>query len=186
MSWSLGEIADLSKKAARGAGFSWGLAEEAAWAVRWLAERGLPGPEALARALRNADVPCPVHLGASIADKQDLNAVSAAGEVASPILCIPFFSRAVVRGEGARFILEDISFAVGWAGTDVSVPLPDKGAIKYAGPCPEPVKGPLNTRIRDLDPAALRELELLAKRVYAPATARSRELGAGAARTDND
>ena len=29
MSWSLGEIEGLAKKATRGAGYSWGLAEEA-------------------------------------------------------------------------------------------------------------------------------------------------------------
>ena len=36
---SLNEIEGLSYKAARGAGMSWGLAEEAAFATRWLAVR---------------------------------------------------------------------------------------------------------------------------------------------------
>ena len=36
MSWSLGETAALALKAARGAGMSWGLAEETAASVVWL------------------------------------------------------------------------------------------------------------------------------------------------------
>ena len=47
MSWSLGETSALALKATRGAGLSWGLAEEAAGAVAWLHERGLPGVAAL-------------------------------------------------------------------------------------------------------------------------------------------
>jgi len=46
--YSLSEIAAQAKKAARGAGHPWGLAEEAAVGVRWLAARRLPGSEALA------------------------------------------------------------------------------------------------------------------------------------------
>ena len=37
---SLNEVAATAKKAARGAGYSWGMAEEAAAAVRWLAACG--------------------------------------------------------------------------------------------------------------------------------------------------
>ena len=48
MTWSLNEIETLSRKAARGAGLSWGLAEEAGKATRWLAAAGLPGPQVLA------------------------------------------------------------------------------------------------------------------------------------------
>ncbi len=47
MSWSLGETAALALKAARGAGMSWGLAEETAASVVWLHSRGLPGISAL-------------------------------------------------------------------------------------------------------------------------------------------
>lgn len=41
------EVQDLCLKAARGAGLSWGLAEEAGYAARWLCARGLDGPRAL-------------------------------------------------------------------------------------------------------------------------------------------
>jgi len=42
-----GEVKDLCLRAARGAGLSWGLAEEAGFAARWLHERGLDGTRAL-------------------------------------------------------------------------------------------------------------------------------------------
>ena len=43
MSLSLNEVESLAKKAARGTGYPWGLAEEAAKASRWLAARGVDG-----------------------------------------------------------------------------------------------------------------------------------------------
>lgn len=49
---SLSEIDALARKAMRGAGASWGLAEEAGKAVKWLADRGEhEGAEALCRLL---------------------------------------------------------------------------------------------------------------------------------------
>ena len=47
VSLSLGELEALCRKAARGAGFDWGTAEEAGRAVRRLAGVGLPGAELL-------------------------------------------------------------------------------------------------------------------------------------------
>ena len=43
MTFSLNEIEAIGKRAARGAGLPWGLAEEAGKAARWLTARGLPG-----------------------------------------------------------------------------------------------------------------------------------------------
>ncbi|MEL7259121.1 MAG: DUF3726 domain-containing protein, partial [Pseudomonadota bacterium] len=43
MSWSLNEVESLARKAARGAGYSWGLAEEAGKATRWTCAAGWPG-----------------------------------------------------------------------------------------------------------------------------------------------
>jgi len=48
---SLNEIAETAKKATRGCGHYFGVAEEMAFAVRWLCERGLPGTEKLLHAL---------------------------------------------------------------------------------------------------------------------------------------
>ena len=50
--YSLGEIDSLSRKATRGAGYSWGMAEEAGKAVRWLSAYGLAGAESLAKHLQ--------------------------------------------------------------------------------------------------------------------------------------
>jgi hypothetical protein len=50
---SVNEVAALAKKAARGAGYSWSLADEAAFAVSWLCHRGLDGPGALAAHLQH-------------------------------------------------------------------------------------------------------------------------------------
>ena len=51
---SQNEIGQLCLKAARGAGMSWGLAEEAGFAAAWMAARGLDGPGALLAQLRGA------------------------------------------------------------------------------------------------------------------------------------
>ena len=53
--FSLNEIETMGKRAARGAGLSWGLAEEAGKAVRWLSVRGVPGPSMLAGLLTRND-----------------------------------------------------------------------------------------------------------------------------------
>jgi hypothetical protein len=52
---SLGEVAALAAKAARGAGLSWGVAEEAAYAARWLAAHELAGATLLWRHLVAVD-----------------------------------------------------------------------------------------------------------------------------------
>jgi len=53
--FSLSEIDSLSKRAARGAGLSWGLAEEAGKAVRWLQAHGQAGAQALLGVLNHND-----------------------------------------------------------------------------------------------------------------------------------
>jgi hypothetical protein len=53
--YSLNEIEAMGKCASKGAGMHWGHAEEAGKAVRWLAQRGLPGPELLSACLSEFD-----------------------------------------------------------------------------------------------------------------------------------
>ena len=55
MSFALIEVEATAKKAARGAGHSWGMAEEAARAARWLCAHGIDGVAGLARALARVD-----------------------------------------------------------------------------------------------------------------------------------
>ena len=121
MGWSLGESGALALKAARGAGFSWGVAEEAAQAVVWLHERGHPGVAALCAYLdmkerRDADgasadgAACPIATGCAIIDGiHDLpdggNKVVALGVVHAPLLLLPFVA---IPGDGAMDLKMDM------------------------------------------------------------------------------
>lgn len=65
------ELRSLVTKAARGAGMSWGMAEEAGWAAEWLARRSLPAGKWAADWLAEAinGKPDPVGFGTSLADR---------------------------------------------------------------------------------------------------------------------
>jgi hypothetical protein len=118
---SLAEIEALGLKAARGAGFSWGMAEEAAAATRWLAAHDLPGPALLLRHLQAVDLQpwpaiapaiqgrvwrtaeggalCPIAAGAALVDRATLVEGPGLGaitfeQVADPGLLLPFVASA--------------------------------------------------------------------------------------------
>jgi len=134
---SLNEVETYGRRAARGAGMSWGLAEEAGKASRWLAERGLPGVELLVRLLTANDgrsyssmapviangrwqagegALCPVCTGAALSDRID---VLARGEeiclsaLAYPLLLAPFLDHSW------RF--DDASYELRWPNVRASV-----------------------------------------------------------------
>ena len=71
MSFALNEVEATAKKATRGAGYPWGLAEEAAKATRWLCAQGLDGVAILAGALtRDGErYVCPITEGARLSDQ---------------------------------------------------------------------------------------------------------------------
>jgi hypothetical protein len=117
MTWSLNELEAETKKAIRGAGLSWGLAEEGGKAVRWLAAHSVDPLPALADVLERhdrheqiasafdltktgrwqADAPiCPIKLGVTLCDHADRLETSAfvAGPVARPLLLAPFVATA--------------------------------------------------------------------------------------------
>lgn len=117
---SRNEIESLCLKAARGAGMSWGLAEEAGFAAGWLSMRGMDGPGALLAQLRMAqDRPwreicpqivagafhaapggllCPIALGSALCDHARLPDTSIhdkplkIGPVSQPVLLLPFLA----------------------------------------------------------------------------------------------
>ncbi|MEZ5933296.1 MAG: DUF3726 domain-containing protein [Alphaproteobacteria bacterium] len=119
MSFSLNEIEAMGKRAARGAGLPWGLAEEAGKAARWLTARGLPGASLLADILSRNDkhdygelapvdvdgvwqAPagrlCPLIAGAALCDRAAEIAggrVIELGETAQPLLLLPYVAGAV-------------------------------------------------------------------------------------------
>ena len=106
MNYALGEIESLARKATRGAGYSWGHAEDTGRAVRWLTARGLPGPATLASVLEAGicdngpdvqwacdGVLCPIRAGAALADFAFTLSHERAvelGPVAHPLLLLPF------------------------------------------------------------------------------------------------
>jgi hypothetical protein len=117
MTWSLNELESEARKAIRGAGLPWGLAEEGGKAVRWLAAHGIDPLPALADALERHDrseriasawritetgrwtaaAPlCPITLGATLCDDADRLAMHdfVAGPVARPLLLAPFVAAA--------------------------------------------------------------------------------------------
>lgn len=182
---SLNEIDALVRKAARGAGLSWGLAEEAGKAARRLAGAGEDGLALLADTLEArrdgrlssrlvvdrtrfgaADgLPIdPLVLGPSLADHAfllDDGMLEVEGPVAAPALLTPFLAAAAIRIEND--------------GTAERLRL-TRGAAQAAAP----------VRPVFLPPALKRRLEALAALTYVPASERSRATGAGAGLNDND
>lgn len=190
MTWSLGEVHALAVKAARGAGYSWGLAEEAGYALRWLAARGLPGPAALAALLRGscaAEGPCPrcpLAQGAAIADLGEVPPDRFASRY--PLLLVPFAARlaqpVTLRWDGAAVSVSQGE--VRFEGETVLAPTAECTVAPGSEIGREPAK-----RVTRVPASARMELDILtrlAARTYAPATDASRLAGAGAGTTDND
>jgi len=214
MIWSLNEVDATGRKAARGAGLPWGAAEEAGRAARWLAERGLPGPEALAgllTALDGADPAAhaprlvdgvwqadpgplsPLAAGAALWDRAAERAATPIrlGPCLWPVLVLPY----------AAWIAQARSspFSLSWGGTHAVI---DHDGTLHLGPCqpllpraealalsedgaPTAPPRPLRSEA-EIAPEAAARLETLGHRTYAPATEESRASGAGAGLTDND
>ena len=206
---SLPEIEALCLKAARGAGFSWGLAEEAGFAARFLAARGLPGPEVLLRLLdgraEDSSAPvigtdrvwrggqCPIATGAALSDFAGLPQGPAQGPIvletlAQPLLILPFACLAARLGKSA--------LQVTWPGFDASVQaggiilgLTEELQANVATVRVEvsPALGvfPPLTDGRTLTAAVWAGLDAYALRTTVPSSAASRA-GAGAGGSDND
>ena len=211
MTWSLNEIGSLTRKAARGAGFSWGMAEEAGRAARWLAAVGLPGPEALADLLETTDdvahgtlcpmdpnaedwqasggVLCPIAAGTALADTADmLGDAKTLHSVIQPLLLVPFV--ATVSDTTGR------ALNLAWMGATFHFASDLRGAVTSQSARTDTVilsgdtaadLPPLACQLRyDLCPDVAARLTLLAQRTYAPETEASRLGGAGAGLSDND
>ena len=98
---SIGECETLGQKALRGVGCSWGLAQEGAFAVGMLCERGVPALRSLAVLTQAYDTEaitptlacCPLTLGIRIMDSVDaIEALEGLGQVSvvAPVLLLPF------------------------------------------------------------------------------------------------
>lgn len=214
--YSLAEIDATCRKAARGAGYAWGLAEEAGKAARWLAARDLPGPEALAGLLTDTDgkdyadiqpvlegaawqarggILCPLILGTVIADRggefTPQTRIHCAA-LARPLLLLPFLARLAAAADcclaGGWGRLE---FVIGPRGFVIDDPgagllAAETGRMQIQVAAAAPPPAAPEAGGRAVPARAWRSLDHFAARTYAPATEASRLAGAGAGVRDSD
>lgn len=211
---SQNEVSALCQKAARGAGMSWGLAEEAGFAASWLTARGIDGPRHLLAHLTAAQgrawgdlcpkvapgtwdaatgqTICPLVLGATLSDHATLPGGLTSGAILTglvdhPILLCPFLS-VIAAAAGGIVTLE-------WAGGRVDIDahgatlpaaLEEQTAVKLRLSIRPGVAQP---RPPTPSPAIAADtvtaLNAFALRTTVPASDASRA-GAGAASNDND
>lgn len=215
-SLSLSEIDALCRKAARGAGYGWGMAEEAGRSARWLAAYGVQGPEALAAWLRTrqADASqhlpslqdgvwrapgsiCPLTAGTLINDRES-QLLGGRGfelvQVQQPMLMLSMVARIVENRDCTIiFSVGDHHISCAAQGIVCSEDFPwDKARADVSCQLSE---GDLVSMDKTVEPAsqsrmvddgACKILLELAHRTYAPATEASRLAGAGAGISDND
>jgi hypothetical protein len=212
---SVNEIDSLCLKAARGAGASWGGAEETGFALAWLAKRGIQAAGVLLTHLQEVEgawEPCrpqvqqghltvgdrpayPIPLGATLsdfaglADQMPLNNPFSLGLVLWPVLLLPFVAAvAAARGQPLELC---------WPGGSATL-WPD-GAIQ--GDIGALIALPLGTLtvrtshaqapvavlapLPGIPATVVAGLSALALKTTVPASAASRA-GAGAGTSDND
>ena len=205
MTRSLNEVAAMIGKAARGAGYDWGMTEEAAKAARWLCAQGLDGCGVFAALLnvsRKAqakvepgrifgDAPlCPLSAGTALSDFASTippEGMTIAG-VLQPLVILPFAAD-ITRQTGTVLHLT-------WPEAQA---LTDGDQLQYEGPVGACAAADIairpgarlsnpNRRVTRATPSPedWATLSTFAARTYAPATEASRHLGAGAGTTDND
>ena len=210
MTYSLNEIEALAKKAARGGGYDWGVAEEAGKAVRWLASHDLPGAELLAAhlSLHGHDGPpqtldgdwssatgalCPLTAGITLNDcANHLSAGQTMRNVTQPLLLVPFAAWAAIHiGQPVRVAWENLRIDTDGAALWIDGPrqeiTADQATDLTCQLAPTRTDTPLHPRLRGtVAPETWRALDTFAQRTFAPATEASRLLGAGAGLSDND
>jgi hypothetical protein len=211
MSWSLNEIEAEVKKAVRGAGLPWGLAEEGAKAARWLAARAIDPMPAVIDVLDrhagnrissaitltdrqwNAPAPlCPITFGATLCDhaRAVIMGGTTAGPVARPLLLIPFAARAArLLGRTIRLTIDGEELLLSARGEPGSLPVdPRDAAAFHCVATDDAAMGTQRVIAADvaIAPDQWARLQAYAGRTYVPANERSRREGAGAGSIDND
>ncbi|UWQ93775.1 DUF3726 domain-containing protein (plasmid) [Rhodobacteraceae bacterium M382] len=209
MSFALNEVEATAKKATRGAAYTWGLAEEASKATRWLCAQGMDGCAALAGLLRKTDratdmAPvsldgnwhgasgrlCALIAGASLSDcayrlpQGEIHMEN----VIAPQLLIPFAAAAARQlGQPVTIGWGDVEIATDGSRLDVAdmptTAIAEIVTVRLGGQIGQPVAQHSRATPDVNDWTYLNEL---AGRTYAPATEESRLKGAGAGLSDND
>jgi hypothetical protein len=211
MSWSLGETGALALKATRGAGFSWGVAEEAAAAVIWLEQHALPGAAALCSYLSwhfrqpahtqagtgtvaDAGGACPLTTGIAIIDgiiemPSGIGEGVELGRVRTPLLLLPFTAPLRI-GDAAHLILEGVQMPLEKPALDswqTHLLIGSAECRVHVGQRPQITNDDsAGTRLPDHYACCVDQLAAFAHHTYAPATSASRLGGAGAGLNDND
>lgn len=214
MTYALSELDVLGKKAARGAGLPWGLAEDAGKVIRWLASFGLPGPQSLSAMLNGFE---PSHLTEQAPQSIGIPSWAASSGVLNPLITGAALSDCAARlrqwGQittgpmqhpllllpftGAVALNLGTPVSVQWAGIQFTT---DGHAVSCQGHDPGRQEShvcqttvAINGRMTQPFPKVRRvtlpqetsdHLSSLAERTLAPATEASRRLGAGADTTD--
>lgn len=212
MSWSQNEIEAEVKKAMRGAGLAWGLAEEGAKAARWLAARAIDpmpavidvldrhaGCDRISTAITltddgcwSAPAPlCPITFGASFCDHARIIAGgTVAGPVARPLLVVPFVARAArLLGRNISLTMDGDAMLLLDRGEPGSWPVdrPDAVALRCVATDDTAMAMQRMTASNiAIAPDRWARLLAYAGRTYVPANERSRREGAGAGLIDND
>ncbi len=187
MTLSLNEVETIAKRATRGAGQPWGLADEAAKACRWLCVQGLDGVGSLTTDLETGAQT--LIKGVSLSDRASIlstEAVTLPG-VSTPLMILPFAANAArlikacvtVKCGGVVAVTDgrSLELAQGFPDRSETVTIASGGVLTTARTHA--------TRAAPL-PRDWQALNALAHRTYAPATEESRARGAGAGTTDND
>lgn len=191
---TLAEIDATGRKAARGCGCPWGIAEEAGKSARWLASHGLPGAEALAALLSDrteccagTGKPCALMLGAAVADRATEigDTPVDVGETEEPLLVLAQIGRAADALD-RDFLMkwEEGSASIGRHALAIDGHMTASSMTCSAG---EAVHGgtPPSPASRAVEDDAWATLTSFAYRILVPASEASRA-GAGAGTRDND
>jgi len=209
VSRSLNEIGLLCKRAARGGGLDWGLAEDAARGARWSASLGLPGPAMLATRLERLDGRsldalspdvttdvwraasgslCPLAAGAALADRAAR--LAAGGPItlrdpACPLLVLAFANDAAEQlGTPVRLAWDGIRLTVGGGRLRIDGArdrLDVDGTTSLTCSIVKCLPEPaVGAGFRgEVDDTVWERLTVFAARTLAPATEESRRRGAG-------
>lgn len=199
MSYALNEVEALAKKAARGAGYTWGLAEEAGKATRFLCANGLDGCAALLGVLdvvdgcpcepefttewrAKAGMLCPVTLGAALSDRagtSDGTPVVCSNVIQPTFVLAPAALIARVTGRVVTFVAGAATGTTDGVRVAIVGRMPDFAetvTLSFGGTLIHRL--PSTTRARP-EAEVWRKLNAFAHRTYAPATEESRRKGAG-------
>ncbi len=209
MSYSLNEVEVTAKKATRGAGYSWGLAEEAGKVARWLCAQGQDGCGIVVTFLQEFDgcdsaTSRPTDLNADWAAAGKLCTLTAGAALADSAYRLKSQEIRIVSVTQPAILLQFAAIAARQLNSIVTVDMSncvactDGTRLSLSGALPENadlVTVRLGGTLGDLSSSATRgtpaaeswaALNRFAHRTYAPATEESRLLGAGAGTTDND